>query len=472
MAAPVADLYTAASGADVYAGLSNPNPPSNPREALLNQLAAAAPNTWVKANTNTFQSAWVPDDFRSLYLNSFPQSPSRIILAWSGFAWDNARDRLILFGGGHANTNENSVYMWNAATRQWSIAFYPSDIIESAPQRPVDGYANAPTSAHPYANQVYLPTRNRYVTFGGGSQPGGSPWAFYDIATGALQRYIGCYTLDMSQAGTGKVGGTTGSNPHRGSSAGVNLPGAQAWKVRDWALDHPQAATVVPRMVDHIDAWADVVQENGRDVIYLQAGAPGQTNFGAFRVEFVDDDYHHDLISQVGRWVTGRGRCPSGCVDTARRLLLYPGYTTLPLCGWNLATASATNDNFAVPTAGFSGAAAATLDAAVNSNSGDGVALLYDASRNRTVAFTWAGDVLDIRAPASGPLTSGWTVTKLADANRTVRPQLPAEMGVDGITSINGKWRYARSLDVYMMLTHNLNGDLWLFKPAGWVDPR
>lgn len=469
MATPVNDAYAGPAGADIYAGMFAPA--SDPRSSLLDAIAAAPANSWVKANTNTYQSAWIPSDYRPLYQGA-PASPSKIILAWSGIGWDNQRSRLILFGGGHANTDDSSVYAWDAATRQWGNAFYPADFITTNPPRNADSYAGSPISAHTYANQGYLPSIDRFVTFGGGAQPGGGPWAFYDTTTGALQRYVGGYTLDMAQAGQGKVAGVAGSNPKRGTSAGVSLPGANAWAVRDWALDHAQANGLVPHMVDHINGFIDIVQENGHDVIYMQAGAAGQTQFGLYRIEIVDADYHNDIITIVGNWYTGRGRCPSGCVDTARRIAIYPGYATLPLCGYDLTTPGATNYNFTVPTAGIAGNAVVQLDISPNLNSGDGVSFLYDATRNRSVAYTWAGEVIDIRAPASGPITAGWAANLLADATQAVRPPLASELGVNGVTSINGKWKYAHSLDAYLLLTHNLNGDIWLFKPDNWIDPR
>ena len=75
---------------------------------LLNTLSATPERSWVRVNLNNYQDVWAPDDLRPLNLASNP-TPEKIIIAWSSFAWDTKRGKLILYGGGHANYSGNDI---------------------------------------------------------------------------------------------------------------------------------------------------------------------------------------------------------------------------------------------------------------------------------------------------------------------------------------------------------------------------
>lgn len=445
-------------------------------DAVLNLIssAVASGEKWVRLNPSgtSYQSAWVPDDYLPLYLGS-PQSESKIILAWSGFAWDNATNSLILWGGGHANTNSNSVYRWKASSQNWENAYYPSDMVTSPITYPIDGYLNAPVSSHTYASNAYLPTLNRFITFGGASQPGGNPFAKYDTTSGTFQRYLGAYTLDMSQAGLGRVGGTTGSNPKRNTSAGVNLTGANAWAVRDWGLDHSVAGTTFLGMTDHINGWSHVRQENGHDTVYLTASNAGGTAHRAYRIEMVDGDYHNDIITQVG--APASGRSPQGCVHEARNIMVGLQDATNPIQYWNLNSAGSSNPAGVVGVGGISGTGVSALTASfslLNNTNGGPAGMAYDESRQAIMIYLLSGEVLKLTPPASGGLSSGWVCDIHSAASGGTVPPTNSSLGASGSTSINGKWRRAQSLDVCLLLCHNTQGQIWASIPSGWVDPR
>jgi hypothetical protein len=45
---------------------------------------------WLKVNINPYSDVWTPPDLKPLGQRRDP-SPSKIILAWSGFGWDSNR---------------------------------------------------------------------------------------------------------------------------------------------------------------------------------------------------------------------------------------------------------------------------------------------------------------------------------------------------------------------------------------------
>ena len=82
---------------------------------LLERIKAMRPGSWARVNANSFSDVWTPARLRPLKESSNP-TPSKIIAAWSSFAWDSRRGDLILYGGGHANYTGNDVYRWRART--------------------------------------------------------------------------------------------------------------------------------------------------------------------------------------------------------------------------------------------------------------------------------------------------------------------------------------------------------------------
>ncbi len=144
---------------------------------FLSILESTPEGEWVKVNNNKFPDVWAPADLRPLNGLSNP-NPSRIILAWSSFAWDSNRGDLLLYGGGHANYSGNDVYRWRGTTQEWERASLPSEIIQDdlGNWKAIDGVYAAPSSAHTYDNNVFLPLADRFVVFGGAAYNNGGPY--------------------------------------------------------------------------------------------------------------------------------------------------------------------------------------------------------------------------------------------------------------------------------------------------------
>src|SRR5581483_7963913 len=110
----------------VGAGLAGAQSPAYVTSSPLLPIIAQMPeNTWLRVNTNFFSDVWTPPELIPLD-DGDVDSPSHIILAWSGFAWDPNRGDLIIFGGGHANYPGNDVYRWHSRDLTWERASLPS----------------------------------------------------------------------------------------------------------------------------------------------------------------------------------------------------------------------------------------------------------------------------------------------------------------------------------------------------------
>ena len=161
-AEPSAPADAKSGGAATKDGVASGTPPNLAN--LIGLIAALPEGGWAQASLNSYSSAWTPPDLRPLVGQGNPD-PMRIILAWSGFAWDPNRGDLLLFGGGHANYSGNDVYRWRGTTRRWERAALPSEVKQDSffNWPPIDGWDAAPASAHTYDNNIFFPHIDRLV---------------------------------------------------------------------------------------------------------------------------------------------------------------------------------------------------------------------------------------------------------------------------------------------------------------------
>lgn len=455
--------YATAAGATIYGGRwGNP---------LLELLTAAPENSWVQANTNTFDSVWPEPDLIAGI--GGPGSPSKVIYAWASFAWDSARSRLVLYGGGHANYDGNEIYVFDGLTRRWSLAFHASDVrvYSGAEYVTVDGPFHSPVSAHTYDNNGYLQVLDRFITFGGAAAHSGGA---YMVHGDGADRFAGPYTLDLAQAGKGMVGGTTGSNVQRNSTVGLSLPGANAWAMRDYFKDHPAAASLTGKWA-HVSCGSAYRIEGGKDVIYKYQ----YFNQSLWRYQFNDADYHNDTITQIGRSDPSTTGWDSTCaLDTDNDIFLAMGSVVDDvLHGYDLKQYAGTPiGNFRVRGDGLTGPGAAEFLADPAANR---FGLDYDTINQRFVAWSEGGKVYGIQH-GGGAYTGNWVVTVLntgagpLDSRPKTRVELDTELvGAfsNSSTSINGKWKWASDLNAFVGLQHCYDGNVWLYKPHGWMPP-
>lgn len=426
----------------------------------LVQLLASRPNgSWVQASMNLYRDVWTPEGLRPIGANGLgPAPPSKIILAWSGFAWDARRGDVILFGGGHANYAGNDVYRWRGSTRRWERASLPSDITTTFPVTAIDGADYAPASAHTYDNNIYLPMADRFLTFGGAAYNNGGAYQ-RSTSDGGL-RTTGPYFWNPALADGNKVGGSTGSHVQR-LGPHPEIVGGQMWQNRDHTL-HLAGNPSLP--LGYLEGCTGYDTEDGKDVVYAGARMGAGTAMQLFR--YVVPDVNQpalDQWTQIGRYFnTPQGQ--TVCTyDPVQKLFLRVGHAKMPFTYWNTSnTPEGSLYEYVVNFTEDSGEFAQRLA------SGDinvrNCGLDLDPTRRQYALWCGGAEVWMLKPPE---VTSphGWVLQKQAMAPSLRKPT--ADVG----TGILGKWKYIPNLDAFMGLQDAVAGKIWIYKPVGWNRP-
>jgi len=438
------------------------------KQALLSIIQAAPLGSWFKVNSNVYQSVWGSTDYEPDF-GAGVSSPDAQIRPWSSFAWDDSACRLILWGGGHANSSSNSMWIWEGKDQLWKRAFYPAKLT-AAGNDTIDGGLSSPVSSHTYRNQVYLSVMNKFASFGGACQPSGAGWVLRDSG-GTVLRSIICYIADLSKAGLGMVGGASGSNQKRNSTALVSVAGAQAWSARDW-IGVGQSTSITNYLLTRINGYAQATVESGKDVVYLSCGPGGATSLYLVRIEF-NSDASTDVLTIVGAPGSNGANSMGGAIDTTRKISIAAGTSTNPFFVWNLNTPGLSNYSISVPTSAISGTGASDVISAITS--GSALGFLYDEKRNCFIIWLWGGMLYTLTPPSnlSNLGTSGWICTRISDNSASPRPLYTGEFVPSGAqeTGIHGKWQRSATLDVYIGLQNSYDGNVWMYKPSDWTLP-
>lgn len=415
--------------------------------SLLSLLESMPEGEWAKANLNEFSDAWAPAELRPLFGSGNP-TPSKIILAWSSFAWDSNRSNLILYGGGHANYRGNDVYIWRGSTRMWERASLPSEMKRDSlgNWNAIDGADAAPASAHTYDNNVFLPILDRMLVLGGAADANGGH--YYRQATATTSRITGPYLFDPSRANPWKVGGTTGSHVQR-EGAHPEVVGGNMWSNREnWLHEvHPPSSS----FVNDCTAYAE---EGGKDVVYVR-------NYNLYKYTIPDlGDPTRDNWETVGRFWGGPGDKVSCAVDPGKTFV-RTATNSVPFVYWNLQTPGAKNNDVKMVPTDPTGEFAALL--AANAISMRDCGLDFDRPRGRYALWCGGGRVWMLEPPATiSP--NGWIIRKQPTP---IGPAPTADVG----TGILGKWEYAPDLDAFVALQDPVQGNVWIYKPVGWQNP-
>jgi hypothetical protein len=422
---------------------------------LLGHIATMPEGSWSKVNLNSYSDVWVPADLRPLFRTSNP-TPSRIILAWSSFAWDSNRATLWLYGGGHANYSGNEVYLWRAASRMWERASLPSQMVKDALDNTIaiDGVDKAPASSHTYDNNLFLPKLDRMLVLGGAAVPFGGHF-LTENATTHTSRKTGPYLFDPARAHPGRVGGSTGSHVQRVAPF-PDVVGGNMWSNRESWLN--ASATSAPPGESFVNGCTGYAAEGGFDVAYIR------TRFALFRYRILDlASASSDRWEKVGRFYTGGSGEQATCsYDDLRKTFVTTNRNSgAPFAYWNLETAGPKNNEVYFTPADASGEFAQLL----SSNAIDIRYCGIDFDRQRANHKLWCGDgrVWTLTPPATLS-AQGWTITQDA-APVSLLPS--GEVG----TGILGKWKYIPNLDVFMGLQDAVLGNIWVYKPVGWTNP-
>lgn len=417
---------------------------------LLAIVAGMPEGEWRRVNLNAFSSVWTPADLRPLLSKSNPD-PSRLILAWSSFAWDSNRAALLLYGGGHANYRGNDVYLWRANTQKWERASLPSEMVQTplGYWNAIDGVDKAPASAHTYDNTIFLPILDRMLVLGGAADPNGGHYLTQATATAA--RVTGPYLFDSSRAHADRVGGSTGSHVKR-VAPHPEIVGGNMWSNRESWLNG--SASSIPPAEPLSNGCTGYAVEGGRDIVYLRTASR------LYRYEIADlANPAADVWKQVNKYYYGGSGGQSTCAYDPLRKLFLSTHLKTPFIFWDMSNPGRL-DTMITPT-DPSGEFPTLLSSGEIQMRNCG--LEFDPVRNDFKLWCGDGRVWTVTPPPT-PVATGWTIFKAALPASAV----PTEsLG----TGILGKWKYVPNLDVFMGLADAVQGNIWVYKPHGWVNP-
>ncbi len=420
-------------------------------ESLLGvqMIESAAEQSWIRLNQNRFSDVWVPNEQRIIARGAPTSgSPRAIIKAWSGFAYDTNRAKVTLWGGGHANYPGNEVYRWDFSTLNWERASLPTRV-HSFPQyfngayyETIDGPHHSPIAAHTYDTNSFLANVDRFVVFGGPTFNSGRH--FQDSSNG-LKR-TGPYFWDPNKADPNKVGGLDGTDA-LGIAVGGNM-----WQNRD-NLDGPRSTFGKPGLFSPgwVNTAAATTIENGKDVVYIQAGTTLHRYIVSDANDPSSDEYQ--LVGWRSNTAVWNGQGAGAYSPDHHIFLRTAGFRGTPYwIVWD--TSNPGTNRLISPT--VVGGATFPFDELEN------YGIDYDPIRQRFVL--WNGyDVWELTPPLTNFLSDDWELRQLLPSGQ---PDGPAGGVFNGVL---GKWEYIPGLDVFLGLSDENDGNIWAYKPSDWT---
>ncbi len=412
---------------------------------VLDLLETAGAGGWVNIATGRYDAAWPAADQMPLDQigGQLRGSPVQIMNAWSSLAFDHHRQRLWLFGGGHANSYLNETYefdlydgTWHRTSLSTDVAYGPGGLVTK------DAPYGSPLSAHTYNSNQYLPNARLFVSFGGAGA-GGAAW---NLSTAAVSNTTptGPFTFDWSTADPNKAAGVASG----GQAA--TAPGTQSWRNRQ-TLERTNLTSVIMVM-----NTAVALVEAGVDTVYLDTDWMGLQRF-RFPAR---DDPTQDSRTRIGGFnVPGAdayGGDGAAGYDPVRRLHVRmggpvgsPNFTYFDVASF---TGAPLPSKQITGITDLTGGDLATMDC---SNSG----MTFDPVRRRFVIWSVTTNrVYALTAPATLAQT-GWTFARL-DAGGPA-PTWEAEEG----TGILGKWHYVPALDAFVGTRETRGARVWMWRP-------
>ncbi len=421
----------------------------------LQAIVAAMPEgSWSRVNLNPFSDAWVPAALRNLYFSGNP-APSKVIAAWSSFAWDSNRGNLLLYGGGHANYRGNEVYIWRGSTRRWERGSLPSAMMQDSlgNWNAVDSADRAPASAHTYDNTLFFPALDRMVVLGGAADSNGGHYLRKDTETSS--RKTGLYLFDPSRAHPDRVGGSTGSHVQRVAPY-PEILGGEMWTNREMFIN---TVGIQPPSNTYSNGCTGQATEGGKDVAYLRIAD------SVYRFTIGDiNNPATDTWQKVGRKWNGGENKATCAYDPVQKVLLRTATQAFPFVFWDLneGKAGPTNNDVRFVPADPSGSLLPLLASGAISIRDCG--LEHDPVRGQYLLWCDDGRVWSLKPPATVSAV-GWEVG-LQPAPVGAVPNARTNSGV------LGKWKYIPNLDVFMGLQDSVQGNIWIYKPVGWKNPE
>jgi hypothetical protein len=212
------------------------------------------------------------------------------------------------------------------------------------------------------------------------------------------------------------------------------------WENRaTWSSATPMPGTMVQGTTDY-------AKIDGVDVVFVNP-----YNGGLYKYTVRDvNDPSQDTWEKVGNgWDTFSGH-GAGAYDPDRNIYVRTSRTEFTY--WDLDKAGLSNRNSSfVPTD-------PTGEFVLSSVWG----MEYDPGRKHFVL--WDGDAsIWFLRPPDEPSAHGWLLVEAPE------PLLAAPVAPSGFIGVLGKWDYVEKYDVFIGVSQHITGDVWAYKPEGWV---
>jgi hypothetical protein len=134
-------------------------------------------NTWLSI-PNTPMSAVDPCPARNCSYSGAEGQPA-VMNDWCGGVFDTKRNRLVIWGGGHAGYFGNELYAFNVDSLKWFRLTDPSTTISFTQDPMADG---KPLSRHTYGGMAYMSHADQFFAMGGSGANNGyalhNTWTF------------------------------------------------------------------------------------------------------------------------------------------------------------------------------------------------------------------------------------------------------------------------------------------------------
>lgn len=328
----------------------------------------------------------------------------------------------------------------------------------------IDGTDAAPASAHTYDNAVFLPVADRYLNFGGAVYGDGGAYRRPSESDPTLMRNTGPYLFDPSKANSNKVGGTTGSHVKRVGQF-PEIVGGEMWQNRDLPRFIPEQYS----LRGHINGCTAYSSESDEyDVVYVASRRGGGTGLALHRYQITDiQNSATDQYELAGIfWSSPAAQTTCG-YDPIRRVFLKTGINTNPFQFWDLRPERLTNRDQKVLMENATGGSdflswiQSYTEATKIPLSNCG--LDYDQKRVNFLLWCGGQEVWRITPPESLS-QNGWSFS-MEPLGSGESP--PLNVG----TGILGKWEYIPGFDVFIGLENIVHGNIWVYKPIGWIAP-
>ena len=198
-------------------------------------------------------------------------------------------------------------------------------------------------------------------------------------------------------------------------------------------------------------------KKTAKDIVYVRYGVG---HLFRYTINSLADPAQ-DTWEKVGVYWGGPGAKATCAMDPVGKTFVRTAVNSVPFVYWNLNAPGKDNRDVLVTPADPGGQFTAYMASGARDIADCG--LDFDPKRRNYALWCGDGRVWTLKPPAT-PSPTGWVITQQPT------PQGAVPNG-NVVTGILGKWKYIDNLDVFMGVQDSYQGNIWVYKPVGWVAP-